>query len=55
MITVFTPLYNREKSIYATYASLRNQTQQEHFEWLVINDGFTDGSGGIIENIIAGP
>lgn len=54
MITVFTPLYNREKSIYATYASLRNQTKQEHFEWLVINDGSTDGSDGIMQNIIAG-
>lgn len=52
MITVFTPLYNREMSIYATYVSLRNQTKQEPFEWLVINDGSTDGSDAIMQKII---
>ena len=50
-ITVFTPLYNREKTIYKVYESLCKQSCWD-FEWLVINDGSSDGSGVIMENIL---
>lgn len=52
ILTVFTPLYNRERSIYEVYDSLQKQTTKE-FVWLVINDGSTDRSGEIMEKIIA--
>lgn len=52
LITVFTPLYNREKSIRDVYNSLMSQTNKA-FEWLVVNDGSTDHSGEIMEDIIA--
>lgn len=52
LVTVFTPLYNREKSIRAVYESLCAQTNK-CFEWLVINDGSTDRSASIMEDIIA--
>lgn len=50
-VTVFTPLYNRERSISDVYESLKNQTCKD-FEWLVINDGSTDSSGDILEKIL---
>lgn len=49
--TVFTPVYNCEKTIERVHESLVNQTYKD-FEWLVINDGSTDRSHEIIENLI---
>lgn len=50
-ITVFTPLYNRSKSIYKVYESLCKQSCYD-FEWLVINDGSNDGSDLIMNDIL---
>lgn len=52
MITIFTPLYNREHSIRDTYVSLLEQTSDAKFEWLVINDGSSDKSDDIMRDII---
>lgn len=52
LVTIFTPVYNREKSIRAVYESLLAQTNKD-FEWLVMNDGSTDSTDEIIHNIIA--
>lgn len=49
--TVFTPVFNCEKSIEKVHESLINQTYKD-FEWLVINDGSTDSSHIVIEQII---
>lgn len=40
-ITVFTPAYNRAKTLPALYDSLKRQTDKR-FDWLVIDDGSTD-------------
>ena len=48
--TVFTPVYNCEQSIGKVHESLVNQTYKD-FEWLIINDGSTDGSQTSIETI----
>lgn len=50
-LTIFTPVYNREHCIRAVYNSLCNQTDFD-FEWLVINDGSTDRTGEILEEIL---
>lgn len=42
-VTVFTPTYNRAYIIEALYRSLQRQTSME-FEWLVIDDGSSDGT-----------
>mgnify|MGYP004557216771 CR=1 FL=1 len=42
-ITVFTPTYNREHIILNLYHSLQQQTFHD-FEWLVIDDGSSDGT-----------
>ena len=42
-ITVFTPTYNRKHIILSLYRSLQRQTYHD-FEWLVIDDGSTDGT-----------
>lgn len=49
--TVFTPVYNCEKSINKVHKSLLNQTYID-FEWLIVNDGSTDNSHKIIEELI---
>ncbi len=41
LLTVFTPLYNRKKTLKRTYNSLVNQTNKD-FIWLIIDDGSTD-------------
>ncbi len=42
-ITVFTPTYNRAYIIETLYRSLQRQSFQD-FEWLVVDDGSTDGT-----------
>lgn len=49
--TVFTPVYNGEKTIKRVYQSLKAQTMKD-FEWLIINDGSTDHSHAVILSII---
>ena len=47
-ITVFTPTYNRAYILHNLYASLRRQTFTD-FEWLVIDDGSTDGTQALVD------
>lgn len=49
IITVFTPIYNREILIKKLYKSLISQTNKE-FVWLIVDDGSTDGSRQVIES-----
>ena len=50
MVTVFTPTYNRVHLLDRLYHSLTKQSCMD-FEWLVIDDGSTDGTQHYIENI----
>ncbi|WP_115839692.1 glycosyltransferase family 2 protein [Winogradskyella sediminis] len=50
--TVFTPVFNCEKSILKVHESLLNQTFKD-FEWLVINDASTDKSHEVITKLVA--
>jgi len=45
--TVFTPTYNRAKTLPAVYESLRLQTFKD-FEWLIIDDGSVDQTKKIV-------
>lgn len=49
-ITIFTPTYNRKHTISRTYQSLMRQTSTD-FDWLVIDDGSTDGTRQWIESL----
>lgn len=49
MISVIIPLYNKEKSIRATLQSVCAQTYTD-FEVIVVDDGSTDGGGGIADH-----
>jgi glycosyltransferase involved in cell wall biosynthesis len=56
-LTVFTPTFNRAHTLPRLYQSLCAQTSDD-FEWLVIDDGSTDGTRDLVsqwkeENIIS--
>ena len=51
LITVFTPTYNRAKLLPRLYRSLKEQTNKD-FEWVIVDDGSTDDTKEVIENII---
>lgn len=48
LFTVFTPTYNRAGTLRRPYESMRRQTLRD-FEWLVVDDGSTDGTRNLIE------
>lgn len=50
MISVIIPVYNAEKTIENSLASIKNQTWKGVFEILIVNDGSTDESQKIIQN-----
>lgn len=54
LLTVFTPVYNRADLIRRAYHSLLRQTDKD-FEWLVVNDGSTDGGAtdAALDDIVA--
>ena len=47
-LTILTPAYNRKTELVRLYKSLLNQTNQ-NFQWLIIDDGSTDGTEELIE------
>ncbi len=47
LFTVFTPSYNRARTLPRVYASLQRQTCR-NFEWLIVDDGSTDGTQTLI-------
>jgi glycosyltransferase involved in cell wall biosynthesis len=49
LLTIFTPTYNRAHTLHRVHDSLNLQTVRS-FEWLVIDDGSTDGTEDIITN-----
>ncbi|EJT6142695.1 glycosyltransferase family 2 protein [Clostridium perfringens] len=50
-LTVFTPTYNRKTYLYKCYDSLCKQNNKD-FEWLIIDDGSTDGTSELVEKWI---
>ncbi len=47
-ITVFTPVYNRRRTIDRVFSSLMKQTYKD-FEWLIVDDGSTDNLKELID------
>lgn len=52
-LTVFTPTYNRAYCLHQVYESLLRQTCKD-FEWLIIDDGSSDGTEELVAGWIAG-
>ncbi len=51
-ITIFTPTYNRKKNLKKLYSSLLNQKQKDNFTWLIVDDGSTDGTKKLIDELL---
>ena len=51
MITIFTPTYNRAKTLIRVYNSLKVQTCKK-FEWLIIDDGSVDNTKELVDTWI---
>ena len=49
--TIFTPLYNGEKTVHRVFNSLRSSTYK-NFEWIVVNDGSLDNTEEVFTSII---
>lgn len=52
LFTVFTPTYNRANTLHRVYESLLSQSYKD-FEWLIVDDGSTDGTEKLVSNWIA--
>lgn len=52
LVTVATPTYNRAPLLTRLYQSLCRQTCSD-FEWLIVDDGSTDGSEQIVKDFIS--
>ena len=50
MITVLTPTFNRGRRLQSLWDSLQKQTVKD-FEWLVVDDGSTDGTKDLITHL----
>jgi len=50
--TVFTPTYNRKHTLPKVYESLKGQTFKD-FEWLIVDDGSTDGTEHLVREWIS--
>ena len=51
LFTVFTPTFNRADRLHRPFDSLLMQDRSVSFEWLVIDDGSTDGTETIIDGL----
>ena len=49
--TVFTPAYNRAKTLPRVFDALSKQTFKD-FEWIVVDDGSSDNTREVIDKII---
>jgi glycosyltransferase involved in cell wall biosynthesis len=47
LFTVYTPTYNRAHTLHRCYESLKAQTFRD-FEWLIVDDGSTDGTAALV-------
>ncbi len=47
LFTIFTPTYNRAHTLNRAFESLAKQTLLD-FEWIVVDDGSTDGTEGLV-------
>ena len=52
MLTIFTPTYNRAALLPRVYESLLCQSSRD-FEWLIVDDGSTDGTKEVVERMMA--
>src|ERR1700733_14660423 len=51
LFTIFTPTYNRAHTLHRCFESLSAQTLHD-FEWIVVDDGSTEGTGQLVEGWI---
>ena len=51
--SIFTPTWNRVSTLPNVFLSLKGQTFKD-FEWIIVDDGSTDGTKDLVEKWIGG-
>ena len=52
LLTIFTPTFNRKHYLPQLYESLKKQMDKDCFEWLIVDDGSTDGTNELVDTWI---
>lgn len=52
LLTLFTPTYNRARLLGALYKSILAQPNKDKFEWLIVDDGSTDNTKGVVAEFV---
>lgn len=50
ILTIFTPTFNRERTLKRVFESLMEQTDKR-FEWLIVDDGSTDNTDKVVDEL----
>lgn len=52
LLSIFTPTFNREKTLPRLYNSIKTQKNKNCFEWIIVDDGSSDNTKSVVQGFI---